>query len=623
MKGSKKGKIEVIVLAAGASVRMGHQKLLKKLGGQTIIRRAVRTALAGQIGPVRVVVGCDAARISEELADLPVSLTENSRWREGQGTSVACGVNALADCEAVILMAADQPFLRPEHLRRLKEVYEEEFLAAEERRRRGEPREDCPPMVSSVKGLRGNPVLFPASYFDELKKLEGEQGARQLFSRYPVREVDQGEERLFLDVDTPEAFARAKAEWMLCGGFREAFPLLCKEEENAPFGSWAYLDSAATSQIADEVLAGMQAYERNFRANVHRGLYPLAERSDSLYEEARETAAAFFGVRPENTIFTHGATESLNLAIQGWGTANLKKGDLVLIDTGNHHANMVPWQILEKRMRIRLAFLPLTETGRLDRDAWCERLKQGPKAVSLTHVSNVTGREEDIRSLAAEAHEAGAVVIADCAQSAGHMPLSFSELDVDFAAVSAHKMYGPFGIGLLYAAPEVIGRMEPVFGGGGMIERVTTEGVRYAKGSARFEAGTPNVTGAVGFAAACRFVEEIGPENIRLHGRELCRMAEEELSRVEGVRLVGGRLSEDGGRCSLISFYLEGVHPHDAAAALAERGICVRAGHHCAMPLHEALGIPASIRVSFGVYSGREEVKRLVEGVKAAKEEFG
>lgn len=627
MNGNKEGKIGVIVLAAGGSVRMGHQKLLKKLGGQRIVRRAVRTALAAEIGPVWVVTGCDAEQVSEELSDLSVHIVENVRWRDGQGTSVACGVRAAEDCGAVILMTADQPFVRAEHLKRLKEAYEKELCiktAPDARPHR------CPIFVSSVKELCGNPALFPAARFDELKNLRGEQGARQLFSRHTVRKIEQKEELFFLDVDMPEAFERAEKEWMLRGGLRESFPLLREAEETA-FGPLAYLDSAATSQVPEVVLKTVEDYEKNSRANVHRGLYPLAERSDSVYEEARETAAGFFGISPENAIFTHGATESLNLAIQGWGMANLKAGDLVLIDTGSHHANIVPWQMLEKRMGIRLAFLPLAETGQIDRTAWQEWLSRKPKAVSLTHVSNVTGWETNVRILAAEAHEAGAVVIVDCAQSAGHMRVDFPELGADFAAVSAHKMYGPFGIGLLYASPEVIGRMEPIYGGGGMIEQVTTKGVRYTGAPACFEAGTPNVAGAAGFAAACRFAEAVGLEKIRSHGRELCRVAEEGLSRIEGVTLVGGRMSDPGEdspagdhvRSSLISFYLKGVHPHDLAAVLAERGICVRAGRHCAMPLHEALGIPASVRVSFGVYSGREEAERLIEGVKAAKEEFG
>ena len=591
----RQNKVEVIILAAGGSRRMGEQKLLKKLAGKAIVRRAVETALASRAARVTVVVGSDAERVRAELADLPVHIVENRNWESGQGSSVACGVSALGDCGAAILMVADQPFVTAEHLNRLMDAW------ASERARI---------YASAVGGVQGNPTLFDAELFPELMALSGDKGARQLFGRYGTCPVEQEEPQLFLDTDTEDAFRNAELEWLLRYGKKEQFPLLKHSDI-------AYLDSSATSQIAEYVLSAVDTYERTTRSNVHRGIYPLAEASDAAYEAAREDVAHFFGVRPEEVIFTHGATESLNLAIIGWGSQNLQSGDLVLVDQSSHHANIVPWQMLEKRIGIRLAFLPLTEAGVVDREAYRALLAQKPKAVSLTHISNVTGRVLELKEMTTEAHAAGAVVVADCAQAAGHIPLNLPELGVDFAAVSAHKMYGPFGIGMLWASPNVIEDMDPILGGGGMIERVTVDGVTYAEAPMKFEAGTPNVSGAVGFAAACRFVEEIGLEKIEAHSRMLCALAEEGLKRIPGVHLVGG---ETAGRSSIVSFTMDGVHPHDAADALAEHGVCVRAGHHCAMPLHQALKIPASIRASFGIYSTRDDVERLLRAVAKAEE---
>ena len=592
--------IEAVILAAGGSRRMGEQKLLKKLDGKTIVRRAAETALKSRVSRVVVVVGSDAERVRAELADLPVDTIENHAWQDGQGTSVACGVSALGGCEAAVLMVGDQPFVTEEQLNRLIDAW----AAGDE----------CTKIyASAVNGVRGNPTLFDKTLFSDLMELTGDKGARQLFGRYPVQLVEQVDDKLFLDTDTEDAFRMAELEWLLRYGKREAFPLLKHSDI-------AYLDSAATSQTAEYVLAAVDSYERTTRSNVHRGIYPLAEASDAAYEAAREDVAHFFGIRPEETIFTHGATEALNLAILGWGRKNLKPGDLVLVDQASHHANIVPWQMLERSVGIRLVFLPLTEEGTVDRSAYSEWLREKPKAVSLTHGSNVTGRIQDIRAMADEAHEAGAVVIADFAQTAGHLRLHFPEFGVDFAALSAHKMYGPFGIGLLWASPAVIGQLEPIMGGGGMIESVTVDGVSFAQPPMCYEAGTPNVSGAVGFAAACRFIEEIGPEKIEAHGRALCAMAEEGLSQIPNVHLVGGTA---GGRGSLVSFTIDGVHPHDAADALAGEGVCVRAGHHCAMPLHRALKIPASIRASFGIYSTRGDVERLLRAVVSAKEVMG
>ncbi len=596
-------RIGIVVLAAGGSTRMGSQKLLLELGGMSIVRRSVQSALSSKAESVTVVVGSEAPRVAACIDDLTLRILFNDSWQDGQGSSIACGIRELADCDAAIIMVADQPFVNEHHINNLIDYYQHH----------GEQI-----VVSSLNGIKGNPALFDAKLFPDLMMLEGEQGARQLFSRFVVHTVEQDEPSLFNDIDDKAAFVKVEREWLLRYGVRDCFPLLQEAEHREP--GFAYLDSAATTQIPDCVLLAQERYEKESRANIHRGIYSLAEKSSDAYEQAREVVAGFFGVSSAGAIFTHGATESLNLAILGWGASHLKEGDVVLVDKGGHHANIVPWQMLSQRIGIKLEFIELDECGLIDRKSWHSLLNQKPKAVSLTHVSNVTGLENDISLLAREAHEANAVVIADCAQSAGHIPLNFSAAGIDFAAVSAHKMYGPFGIGLLWVAPHCLDGMHPLQGGGGMIERVSTRGFQLAKSPACFEAGTPNITGAIGFAAACNFISNIGIEAIAEHGRGLCCLAQEQLSKIGGIRIVGG--TGEQRRTSIVSFTLDGVHPHDIAETLSQKGVALRAGHHCAMPLHEALGIPASIRASFGIYSTKEEVSRLAQGVQLAKEVY-
>lgn len=603
VKRNHQARIGVIILAAGGSKRMGLQKLLLELGGRSIVRRSVQSALSCKAETVAVVVGSDAPRISACINDLPLRIVLNNSWQDGQVSSIACGISALAGCDAAIVMVADQPFISEHHLNNLIDYYQHHGGQI---------------VVSSVKGIKGNPALFDAEVFPELMMLKGDQGARQLFPHFEVHTVEQDEPFLFHDIDDKAAFNTAEREWLLRYGLRSRFPLLRETEDKEP--GLTYLDSAATTQIPDCVLLTQVRYEKENRANIHRGIYPLAERSSDAYEQAREAVSEFFGVSSTGSIFTHGATESLNLAILGWGASNLREGDVVLIDKGGHHANIVPWQMLSRRIGIKLKFIELDKSGLIDRDNWHSLLELEPKAAALTHISNVTGLENDISLLAREAHDVNAMVIADCAQSAGHIPLDLSNAGVDFASVSAHKMYGPFGIGLLWVAPNCLDSMQPLLGGGGMIESVSTQGFKLAKSPACFEAGTPNITGAIGFAAACSFINGIGIETIAEHGRTLCSLAEEQLSKVEGLHILGGTSGQR--RTSILSFTLDGVHPHDIAETLSQRGVAVRAGHHCAMPLHEALGIPASVRTSFGIYSTKEDVLGLVQGIKSAKEMY-
>ena len=590
---------------------MGEPKLLKKFRGEPVIRRAVRTACDSKADRVYVVTGSSADAVERALDGFPVSIVRHAAWEEGQGSSVARGVlaaveDAAVKWEALILMAADQPFVCPGHLDRLISSYE----------KREDPRKGQVILASAVQGKQGNPALFGKEIFGELTALEGDQGARQLFGRYPVTPVEQGEPDLFYDLDTPEAFAEAELACLRNGKTMKDFPLLCKKKEENPH--FSYLDSAATSQTPEAVMKAVNQFEQTSRANVHRGLYPLAEEADEAYEQARAAVAAYFGIPAKEAVFTHGATEGLNLAIQGWGLANLKEGDLVLVDTACHHAAIVPWQMLAQRRKLELWYLSVDSDGLLCEEEWKKALSRRPKAVTLTYISNVTGLKNEVERLAAQAHEAGAAVILDCAQAVGHERIRFPELGADFAAVSAHKMYGPFGIGLLWARAGMQERMEPLLGGGGMIERVTAEGASYREGPARYEAGTPNLTGAVGFAAACRYLEGFSEEALRRHTEALCRRLSEGLQSIEGIHVLGA----DKPHYGIVSFYAKRIHPHDMSELLAGQGICVRAGTHCAMPLHQALGIPATVRVSIGVYSSMAEVEQIIHAVRKIQEQF-
>jgi cysteine desulfurase/selenocysteine lyase len=624
-----KERIAVLILAAGGSSRMGEQKLLCTLGDETIVRISVETAFKSGVGPVTVVVGSDADKVSEALDGLPVSIAYNEHWHEGQASSINIGVQALKEFEAIIVMVADQPFISADSIRRLVDLYELEH----------------PPLaVSSVAGTRGSPALFASCVFNELLTLQGDQGARQLFIAYAPREVEQDEPDLFLDVDDKASLAHAREQWSLRLGARNSFPLLRAASTGkmppkaiqrplqnnparfvAPIASaaqplpLAYLDNAATTQVPERVLRAQQEFECTARANIHRGIYPLAETASERYEDARKTVATFFGAHPNGTVFTHGTTEGMNLVAFGWGSYNLRENDLVLIDTAAHHAALVPWQMLAQQVGIRLAFIPVDHGGSLIYDAWYSLLEERPKAVILTHVSNVTGFACDLAALTKQAQAMGAAVIADCAQSAGHMPLDIGAAGVDFAAASSHKMYGPFGSGALCVAENRIEEVRPLFGGGGMIERVSIEGFTVRAAPAGLEAGTPNITGAIGFAAACDFVNAVGPARIEQHTSALSSYAVELLSDIEGVQLIGRKNTL---RTSIVSFNLGGIHPHDVADSLAEQGIAVRAGHHCAMPLHEALGIKASVRASFAVYSTKEEVARLAEALEWTRGEY-
>lgn len=397
---------------------------------------------------------------------------------------------------------------------------------------------------------------------------------------------------------------------------RGQYPILGRRIGRDGTRPLVYLDSAATALVPQAVIDAQSRFLRTSCANIHRGAHLLAEEATDAFESAREHVAAFFNAgSPERVIVTHGATESLNLAALGWAEPRLREGDLVVVAADNHHSNIVPWQMLAERRGLSLAWIPLTAGGLLDEEVWKTLAACGPKVVALCHQSNVLGfRQPALARIIAEAREAGAVVVLDGAQAAGHEPVDAAALGADFYGVSAHKMGGLTGVGALLCSKRVLPELRPVFGGGGMAARVDEGGWRAADGPEAFEAGTPPIAAAVAWGAALDSLAAAGLEAVAAHTRALAERARAELAAIPGVTVLGAGAPAPFE--SLASFTVEGVHPHDVGQALDGWGIMARAGHHCARPVHDALGARASVRASFAGYSTREEVDALVEAVE-------
>lgn len=400
---------------------------------------------------------------------------------------------------------------------------------------------------------------------------------------------------------------------------RADFPVLAREVR--PGVPLVYLDSTATSQKPARVLEAMDAYYTLNNANIHRGIHTLAEEATAAYEFARERIAHFVGAAsPKEIIYTRNTTESINLVAQAWGRANLRAGDLVILTEMEHHSNLVPWQMLAAQLNLRLDFIPVTREGLLDLETYHQLLAQGPKLVSFTHMSNVLGTINPVREMIAAAHAAGAVTLVDGAQSVPHFPVDVQALDADFLAFSAHKMCGPTGIGVLYGKEKLLDAMPPFMGGGDMIKRVRLTSFTSNDLPHKFEAGTPAIAEAIGFGAAVDYLLEVGMDAIAAHEHALTEYALERLEEIPGVWVFGPSADKKGG---VASFTLDDIHPHDVAEILDQHGVAVRAGHHCAMPLHEKFDIPATTRASFYLYNTRAEVDKLVDAIYDVKRIFG
>lgn len=396
---------------------------------------------------------------------------------------------------------------------------------------------------------------------------------------------------------------------------RGDFPILGRLQNGRPL---VYLDSAATSQKPVQVLEAEARFYREHNANVRRGIYLLAHEATELYEAARRRVAEFLGAKPEEIVFTRGTTEALNLAAWALGETRLSPGDRILVTEMEHHANLLPWQEVARRRGAELLAIPITAEGELDLGALRRLLDGRTKVVAVTHVSNVLGTINPIPLLAEEAHRVGAVVVVDAAQSVPHMPVRVGELGADVLAFSGHKMLGPTGIGVLWARAELLGAWPPLLTGGEMIREVWIERATWADPPARFEAGTPPIAQAVALGAAVEYLENLGMAAIQAHGRALTAQALEGLLSRPYAEVYGPRDPEKRG--ALVAFNLKGVHPHDVATLLDQEGICIRAGHHCAQPLHRRLGLSASCRASFYLYNTGEEVEAFLAALDRAWE---
>jgi cysteine desulfurase/selenocysteine lyase len=382
---------------------------------------------------------------------------------------------------------------------------------------------------------------------------------------------------------------------------------------------WAYLDSAATAQKPQAVIDAIaRAYGETY-ATVHRGVYQRSAEMTLAFEASRRRAAGFIGAAgPEEVVFVRGATEGINLVAYSWGEANLKPGDRILLSVLEHHSNIVPWQLVAERTGAAIDVAPLTADGRIDLDAVEAMLTERHRLVALAHVSNVLGSRLDAKRAAALAHQVGAKLLLDGCQAVPRMPVDVADIGCDFYVFSGHKLYGPTGIGVLWARAEILEAMPPWQGGGAMIEKVTFERTTYAPPPARFEAGTPHVVGVIGLHAAIDYVTGIGLDAIAAHETALMQAARAALGSLNSVRLFG---PDDS--AGIVSFAVEGVHPHDVGTILDESRVAVRAGHHCAQPLMAHLGVDATARASFGVYNGRQDVEALVRGIERVTRIFG
>lgn len=400
---------------------------------------------------------------------------------------------------------------------------------------------------------------------------------------------------------------------------RADFPILAQEHhDGVPL---VYLDNAATSQKPLSVIEALDDYYRRYNANVHRGIHKLSEEATAAYEEARVKIRRFINAPGKRTIiFTRGTTEGMNLVAQTWGRANLKAGDVVLSTQMEHHSNIVPWQMLAAEKGITVRYVPVLPDGTLDMDAFTAILRDEPvKLVTVTMVSNVLGTINPVAQMAKQVHDAGALILVDAAQAAPHMPLDVQALDVDFLAFSGHKMLGPTGSGVLYGRLNLLEAMPPWMGGGDMISRVRLEGSTWNELPYKFEAGTPSIAPMIGLGYAVDYLTALGMDNVRAHEQALTEYALDRLAQVPGLTLYGPDASQKGG---VATFTMAGIHAHDIAQILDADGIAVRAGHHCAMPLHEHFGIAASARASFYLYNTHAEVDALVDALYKTRKIF-
>lgn len=395
---------------------------------------------------------------------------------------------------------------------------------------------------------------------------------------------------------------------------RAQFPILQQVENGQPL---VYLDSGATSQKPLAVIDALDAYYRSQNANVHRGVYGLSERATELYEGARETVRGFLNAQStKEIVFVRGTTEAINLVAHSWARSNLTAGDEVIVTEMEHHSNIVPWQLLRDQLGIRLTVLRMNQAGEVCLEALKGLVSEKTKLLAVTHMSNALGSINPVKEMTRIAHSVGAKVLVDGAQAVPHMAVDVQAIDCDFYAFSGHKMYGPTGIGVLYAKQSLLEAMPPYQGGGDMIYSVTFEKTEYNVLPYKFEAGTPHISGAIGLAEAIKFLQSIGLDRVAAYEAELLNYATEKLTQIPGLRVIG----EAGNKGGVLSFIIDGIHPHDMATLMDQDGVAVRASHHCAMPVMQHFNVPATVRASFGVYNNFEDIDRLIASIEDAKD---
>lgn len=393
---------------------------------------------------------------------------------------------------------------------------------------------------------------------------------------------------------------------------RKHFPALSREVKGKPL---VYFDNAATTQKPEVVIDALVNYYSNYNANIHRGIHTLAEEATAAFEATRDTAQQFINAASrEQIIFTGGTTEGINLVAQTWGRQNIKAGDEIILSNMEHHSNIVPWYILAQEKGALLKVIPINDNGELIMDEFEKLLSEKTKLVSIVHVSNALGTINPVKTIIEKAHEAGAVVLVDGAQSTVHLDIDVQNMDCDFFVLSSHKIYGPTGVGVLYGKKHLLQSMPPYQGGGEMIREVYFDNITYNDLPYKFEAGTPNIAGTVAFKAALDFTKTIGKEKIRRHENELLSYATGQLEQIDGLRIIGKAKN----KISVISFVVDKVHPQDLGILLDNRGIAVRTGHHCAQPLMDCYKIPGTTRASFAMYNTKEEIDALITGLNKA-----
>jgi len=573
-------KIAAIVLAAGGGSRMGANKPLIEIGGQPMVVTAAEAALAAGLGPVLVVTGFGAERVEAALPP-GVAAVRNPGWALGLASSLATGIAALPlEADGAVILLADMPRIGEAELRRLIAAFRPGAI-----------------VVPVQGGRQGNPKLFARAFFPEILALRGDHGAKAVVAAHLDQVVEiEMDDAIFADVDTPEDVAASR--------MKAPFPALTP--------GCHPLDNAAMAQMPGLVSDAMAAFDTGGRGNVRRGLHGAARRADDAFDAARATIARFLGAAPGEVVISAGCTAALNLAAGALG-ADLAAGDEVVLSQLDHHANLLPWLALAKEKGLVVKWLPVTAAGRLDLAALPGLIGPRTRVVAMTMASNVTGAVTDLPTVAAAAHRFGAVVVADAAQWAPHGPFDAAATGADLLAFSGHKCFGPTGIGVLWGRRALLERLPPVALGGGMVAEIEGNDFTVLAPPARFEAGTPPLTQAIGLAAALEWMTGLDWPALHARQRALTARLRDGLARLDGARAVGP--SDIG----IVSFTLAGCHPHDVAQVLADRGIAVRAGHHCAQPLAAALDLAeGSVRASLAPYNDGADIDALLAGVGEA-----